>query len=575
MIKKRFFPVNRKDLKDRGWTSVDVILITGDAYVDHPSFGSALIGRFLESRGYRVGLISQPQKESDYMVLGRPELFFGITSGNLDSMVNHYTPQKKIRSEDAYTAGNLAGKRPDRAIIKYSQNVRKIYRDSVVVIGGIEASLRRIPHYDFMSEKIRNSILFDSRADILVYGMGERQVVEIARRLSSGDTPESILDIPGTVVSVKKVPDDGMLLPDFPGCSDTAVFHELNAVFFRNYPLKDLYLSAQGRILKHNVPQEPLSTLELDDLYRLGFNNQPHPMYGRTAVPAFEQIKNSVTSHRGCFGGCNFCAIGVHQGKVIQSRSSESICEEVGRLTGCPFFRGTVSDIGGPSANMYGMKCTENEPCMRRSCLFPARCVKLEADNSPLLSLLSRLSAIDGVRHLYTGSGIRFDIAGEEYIRMISENHVSGRLKLAPEHISDQVLRHMFKPGSELFDRFCRLFSQYSRKSGKNQEIVPYIMVGHPGETLDDTIKLAVFLKERGIQAYQVQEFTPTPMTISTCMYYTGLDFETSRKIHVPKGREIRLMKALVQYFMPENRKYVIEALKKAGKKNLLGYFLD
>ena len=572
----KFLPVNRKDLESRGWNRLDIILITGDAYIDHPAFGAAVIGRYLESYGFKVGVISQPVEESDYNALGEPRLFFGITSGNMDSMVNHYTAQKKIRSDDAFSPDNKSGNRPDRACILYSQKIRKLFQKSVIVLGGIEASLRRIPHYDFWSDKVRNSILFDSRADIIVYGMGEKQILEIAGNLSNG---EGIINVKGTVVSVK-IPEDKIKcihLPDFPECKEKSVFFEMTSKFSRYYFSHVIYMKFAGRYLKHNPPQPDLTSEELDEIFSLGYLRKPHPEYSGKTISAFEQIKNSVTSHRGCFGGCNFCAIGIHQGKNIQSRSIDSVLKEITLISKTKGFGGTISDIGGPSANMYGMSCTSKKKCSRRSCIFPEICKSLDTDHLMISRLLDSALDIKGVKHIFTGSGIRYDLGlvSDDYIRILAKNHVSGRLKLAPEHTEAEVLKFMKKPDIKLFEKFCRKFSEYSTEAGRNQEIVLYIMVGHPGETLENTVNLACYLKKRNIKVYQVQEFTPTPMTISSCMYYTGKDFETGESIHIPKGREIRLMKALVQYFIPENRKYIIEALNKTGQKKLIKFFLD
>ncbi len=573
-----FLPVTKAELTQLGWKQLDIIIVTGDAYVDHPSFGPILIARFLHSRGFKVGIISQPDWKSndDFLELGKPRLFFGISSGNMDSMINHYTAQRKIRSNDAYSPNGKTGLRPNRATIIYAQKIRAIYKDTPIILGGIEASLRRIPHYDFWSDKIRNSILFDSRADLLVYGMGEQPVWRIARKLDAGIPIEKLTDIEGTVISSKH--DYGEIsLGEFSGKMSKSEFWRWNKLFFENQLNRVISYKFAGRYLIHNKPAKPLSTKELDAVYDLPFVRKPHPKYKNAVIPAFIQIENSFTSHRGCFGGCSFCAIGLHQGKEIRSRSEKSILQEIKKLVQSKGFNGTISDIGGPSANMYSMFCKKriSTICPRNSCLYPDICGHLAASHEPYKKLLQKAISIKGVKHCFVSSGIRYDLAmlDHDFIRQLAEDHVQGLLKIAPEHKSEKVLTLMNKPSFENYEKFNHFFHSYSNKIGKKQFIVPYIIVGHPGSTLTDTIELAVYLKQNGIKLKQIQEFTPTPMTVSTMMYYTEMDL-TGNKFHVSRGREIRLMKALVQWFEPQNRKYIIEALKMESRENLLSYFL-
>jgi uncharacterized radical SAM protein YgiQ len=531
------------------------------------------VGRLLEAQGFRVGVIAQPdwQDTSAFEVLGAPNLFFGITAGNMDSMINHYTAQKKKRSEDAYSPNGVTGKRPDRATLAYTTQIKAIYKDTPIVLGGIEASLRRLPHYDYWSDKIRNSLIFDAKADILVYGMGENPLKEIMQRFNDGFGVEAIQDVEGTVVVTKDLDaEDYSLLPEFPACKEKELFLKAHQLFEKHNRTKVLYQAFGNRYLRHNPPAEPLSQPEMDEIYGLFYSRKPHPSYGKASFKAFDQIKESVTSHRGCFGGCNFCAIGCHQGKSISSRSQESIINEIKQITEHNYFKGTVSDIGGPSANMYQMSCRQgiSKTCPRLSCIYPNICPHLNYNHKPNRDLLDAALNIPKVKHVFVASGIRFDLAmnDKKYIRMISERHSGGHLKLAPEHAVDKVLKLMNKPSATSYLQFCEKFSAISKESGKQQQIIPYLIVGHPGTTLNDAIELALFLKRNGIRPEQVQEFTPTPMSISTTMYYTELDYSTGKKLPVPKGREIRLQKALAQWFMPANRKLVHEALQKAGR---------
>ena len=561
----KFLPVKRKVSEQ-----FDIILITGDAYIDHPAFGTALLGRLLEAEGYSVGIISQPNvtEDTDFLKLGEPRLFFGISSGNMDSMINKYTAQKKLRSSDAYTPDNTKYERPDRSLIKYSQKVRALFKNAYIVIGGIEASLRRIPHYDFWSDKIRNSVLLDSRADILVYGMGENPILDIAHNKRQGNAVSSIR---GTMEFVKVLPKNAILLPDFGECKTKSGFLKMTKLFYGNHLQKELYIAFAGRYLKHNIPAAPLSQSEIDRVYNLPFQYKPHSDY-KGKITAYEQIKDSITVHRGCYGGCNFCAIGAHQGKIIQSRSTDSVLKEAKNLIRKSDFSGTITDAGGPTANMYQTGCTNTKECNRRSCIYPDICRHLNTEHDAYIRLLKSLLKT-GV-HVRVSSGVRFDLGMKSYdfIKLLAAECTGGYLKLAPEHVSDRVLKYMHKPGINQYEMFTELFRKFSRQSGKKQFVIPYLIVGHPGETLKDTIELAVFLKKNRMKIEQVQEFTPTPMTVSTCMYFTGQDFDSGKKINISKGREIRLMKALVQWYKKENKKYVIEALKKADKLKTLEY---
>jgi uncharacterized radical SAM protein YgiQ len=573
MQKPSFLPVSKQDLKQQ----LDIILITGDAYIDHPSFGTAIIGRYLEMHGFRVGILAQPDVSSDedFLRLGKPKLFFGVTAGNLDSMLHHYTAQRKIRSEDAYSEAGIAGKRPDRATIKYSQRIRKIFGKIPLVLGGIEASMRRIPHYDFWTDSIRNSILFDAQADILVYGMGERAILEIAEALRA--KPDAIPhSIKGTVVAQLQKEEPGILLPEFQKKISHAQFAKMHLLFEKNYQKQTIYQQFGYRFLRHNPPAVPLSQSELDKVYAAPFTRLPHPLY-RKPIPAFEQIKLSVTSHRGCFGGCHFCSIGFHQGKTIQSRSLQGILQEIDKIAAQPYFKGTISDIGGPSANMYGMSCKRgiSETCPRESCLFPAICPHLNDKQQAYAKVLTEISKLPFIKHLFISSGIRFDLVlrDKKLMRKIAEKHVSGLLKVAPEHKSNAVLQTMNKPNFEIYREFAKEFFECCQQIGKKQGIVPYIIVGHPGATMKDEIELALYLKQNNIRLKQIQEFIPLPMTQSALYYVTGKD-KNGTKLYVAKGREIRLRKALIQWFIPGNKKYIIEALKLANRQDLLKEFL-
>jgi len=531
-------------MKARGWSVCDIILISGDAYIDHPSFGVPIIARTLEAAGFRVGIIAQPDwhNDADFMALGAPRLFFGISSGNMDSMVNHYTAQRRLRSDDAYSPQGKSGKRPDRAVMIYTNIIKRLYKGIPVVIGGVEASLRRVAHYDFWQNKVRNSILADSKADLLIYGMAEQTITDLARMLDAGKHISELSDLPSTVCFCKEAGEPR--LPDADQCGDKNTFHLMNRVFYDNYATKALFQLNGGRWIKHNPPAPALPGKELDRIYSLPFMNAPHPTYGNQRIPAWEQIKQSITSHRGCYGGCNFCAIAVHQGRRIQSRSAASIIAEARKL------KGTISDVGGPSANMYGSYCKLGFPdsCPRRSCIFPEICPNLVLDHEAQLHLLDAISKLPDIKHVFIASGIRHDLVlgNKRYIKAIATKYTGGRLKLAPEHSAPNVLKLMGKPPIERFEAFSKEYFEELRSTGLKRQIIPYIIIGHPGTTMEDAIALKHWLEKHKIHVEQVQEFTPTPMTISTCMYYTGLDFESGSPIHIPSPGEIRKQKELI-----------------------------
>ena len=542
-----FLPVNQSDLKERDWDYLDIILISGDAYIDHPSFAAAIIGRTLEAAGFRVGIIPQPdwRNDSAFTVLGKPRLFFGITAGNMDSMVNHYTAQRKLRNDDAYSPDGISGKRPDRAIIIYTNIIKRLFKGVPIVIGGIESSLRRIAHYDFWQDKVRNSILADSKADILIYGMGERPVTDLAILLQKGIPVSSIQNLPSTVVFSSTFPaKEDIILPEAEKCSAKETFYQMTRQFEDNYRTKTIFQKTAGRWLKHNPPAKPLTTKEMDSIYALPFAYQPHPVYAGHKIPAYEQIKDSITSHRGCYGGCNFCAIACHQGRNIQSRSETSLLKEAQKHTG------TITDVGGPTANMYASFCRLDFPdtCKRSSCLVPDICPNLQINHSVQLKILAKIGNLPRIKHLFIASGIRYDMAvnDDNYIEALATKYTGGRLKLAPEHSVSSVLRLMNKPQIEVFEKFCKKFYFYTNKAGLKSQIIPYLIIGHPGTTMEDAFELRNWLRKNKLKVEQVQEFTPTPMTISTCMYYTGLDYETGKPIHIPKPSEIRRQKELI-----------------------------
>ncbi len=571
-----FLPTCREDLDAHGWDELDVLFISGDAYIDHPAFGTALLARLLESHGFRVGILAQPDwKNSEALrVMGRPRLFAAISAGAMDSMVNHYTAAKKIRRNDAYTPGGKSGKRPNRAVIAYTAAVKGVFKGLPTVIGGIEASLRRLAHYDYWSDKVRRSILIDSKADLLIYGMAERAILEIAQQLNCGESLDTMTGIKGTAF-VKKIDADSsrdiVKLPSF-----EQIKNSLDAYnqAFRLASEQENPFSAKVVIQPHgnrnliiNPPALPLNEEELDQIYDFPFVRQPHPGYSEK-IPAFEQIRNSITSHRGCFGGCAFCAITHHQGKTIQSRSEKSILQEIEQLTLQDDFHGTISDVGGPTANMYGLSCGNAEAekvCQRASCLFPNICKNLLTDDQKSTQLLGAIRQHKKVKHVFIASGVRYDLLPrqEQYFSELLQYHVGGLLKVAPESTSDPVTRVMRKPGAAVFTRFLDKFRQRSQKLGLRQTIVPYLISSHPGCTLDDMIDVALYLKRHQLKVEQVQDFTPTPGSLSTCIYHTGKDPFSGKTIHVPRTeKERRFQKALLLYHRPEARADILQALK-------------
>ncbi|MFO8003491.1 YgiQ family radical SAM protein [Thioalkalivibrio sp.] len=643
-----FLPMSRAEMDQLGWDSCDVILITGDAYVDHPSFGMAIIGRLLEAQGFRVGIISQPdwQSAGPFQALGRPNLFFGVTAGNMDSMVNRYTSDRRVRRNDAYTPNDQGGRRPDRAVTVYSQRAREAYPDVPIVIGGIEASLRRIAHYDYWSDKVRRSVLLDSRADLLLFGNAERALVEVTHRVAAGEHPREIQDVRGTVFLRDAVPADMVVIDstdiDAPGAVDPqpdpyamvsaagcaskeAAKEEARVVRLqrdipRGHPRartvirlpayaqvradpvlyahasRVLHLetnpgNARALVQRHgdkevwlNPPPIPLTTPEMDAVFDLPYARAPHPAYGDARIPAWEMIRFSVNIMRGCFGGCSFCSITEHEGRIIQSRSEDSVLREVeeirDRVEG---FTGVISDLGGPTANMYRLACKDPEiesSCRRLSCVYPGICKNLNTDHSALIGLYRKARALPGIKKVLIASGLRYDLAVEspEYVRELVTHHVGGYLKIAPEHTEEGPLSRMMKPGMGTYDRFKAMFDRFSREAGKEQYLIPYFIAAHPGTTDEDMLNLALWLKRNGFRADQVQAFLPGPMALATAMWYTGrnplrgLRREGGDRVHSAKGiRARRLHKAFLRYHDPENWPLLREALQRMGRADLIG----
>lgn len=578
-----FIPTTLEEMRTRGWDELDVIFVSGDAYIDHPAFGVPLLARWLESHGFRVGIIAQPdwRSKEPFMALGRPRLFFAVSAGAMDSMVAHYTPARKLRHDDAYTPGNRHGARPNRATMIYTSRLKEAFKDVPVVIGGIEASLRRFAHYDFWENKVRRSILFDAKADLLIYGMAERAILEVSERMRDGERLGEIRDVRGTAFhssGVGETPHVGI-----PSFEEISASKEKFAEAFRLAFLEQNPWSARvvvqqhgNRMLVCNPPALPLTETEMDAVYALPFEKSPHPSYLET-IPAWEQIKTSITSHRGCFGGCAFCAITMHQGKTIQSRSKRSILGEISELTRKPWFRGTVSDIGGPTANMFGLGCSSPDSmkkCLRESCIFPDICINLRTGDTPATSLLQAARSLEGVRHTAVSSGVRYDLLERQpaYFSELTGHHVSGLLKIAPEHLVDHVTDIMRKPGKKSFEMFLARFRAESDRLGKRQFIVPYLISGHPGCTLADMLDLALILKKMGIKVEQVQDFTPTPGTIATCMFYSGRDPMTGKSVYTATSdREKGLQKALLLWHLPAERVKVMEALKELDREGEAG----
>jgi len=649
-----FLPMTRAEMDELGWDSCDIIIVTGDAYVDHPSFGMALIGRVLEAQGFRVGIISQPdwRSASAFQALGKPNLFFGITAGNMDSMVNRYTADRRIRSDDAYTPGGEGGKRPDRSVIVYAQRAREAYPDAAIIIGSIEASLRRIAHYDYWSEKVRRSVLLDAKADMLVYGNAERQICEVAHRLAAGEAIASITDVRGTVFVRAALPDGWSEIDstqiDTPGAlrpaenpyaseaemrtasavaTDSAAPGKgaagINIVHFKGRAPKPdrehsvirlpsyeavgadpvLYAhasrilhmeanpgNARALVQRHgerdvwlNPPPIPLTTKEMDAVYELPYQRVPHPSYGTAKIPAYEMIRFSISIQRGCFGGCTFCSITEHEGRIIQSRSEDSVIREIEEVRDrVPGFTGVVSDLGGPTANMYRLACKSREiesACRLPSCVFPDICSNLNTDHSALIKLYRRARELPGIKKVLIGSGVRYDLAVKSpaYVKELVQHHVGGYLKIAPEHLRDGPLAKMMKPGMGAYYQFKELFDKYSKEAGKEQYLIPYFIAAHPGTTDEDMLELALWLKQNGFRADQVQAFLPSPMATATAMYHSGKNplrkvSATSEKVYVPKGlKQRRLHKAFLRYHDANNWPILRIALRRMGRGDLIG----
>jgi uncharacterized radical SAM protein YgiQ len=592
-----FLPVSRQDMIKQGIEELDFVYVIGDAYVDHPSFGHAIISRVLEARGYHVGIISQPdwRDENSIAILGRPRLAFLISGGNMDSMVNHYYVSGKRRSADAYTPGGVCGKRPDHAVVVYGNLIRRKFKDIPVIIGGIEASLRRLAHYDYWNNALKRSVLLDSQADLISYGMGERSIVEIAEALESGIDIKDICFIPGTVYKTKDISGitgaaqdeyNAVILPSYKEMVHTPEKYAQsfgiqyqNTDPFTGRTLVEEY--PQGVYVVQNPPQKPLSTVEMDDIYALPYERSYHPSYEeKGGVPALTEVKFSLISNRGCFGGCSFCALNFHQGRIVQVRSHESILREAENMTKDPDFKGYIHDVGGPTANFRHPSCEKQLKCgvcKDRQCLFPNPCPNLEADHQDYRLLLQKLRALPGVKKVFIRSGIRFDYLladkDDSFFRELVEHHISGQLKVAPEHISEPVLKRMGKPERSVYDRFVKKYEKLNKQLGKNQFLVPYLMSSHPGSTLKEAVELAEYLRDLGYMPEQVQDFYPTPSTLSTVMYYTGIDPITGDKVYVCRNpHEKNMQRALIQYKTPKNHDLIREALLKAGREDLIGF---
>lgn len=589
-MKGNFLPITREEMKERGWDQVDFVYISGDAYVDHPSFGHAIITRLLESRGYRVGIIAQPdwRKPESVQVFGEPRLGFLVSAGNMDSMVNHYSVSKKRRKTDAYTPGGEMGKRPDYACVVYGNLIRQTYKKTPIILGGIEASLRRMAHYDYWSDKLKRSVLLDSGADVISYGMGEHSIIELAEALDAGIPVEDITYIAGTVVKAKSLDSiyDAEILPSFEDLKADKMNYArsfytqyLNTDAFNGKRLVEPY--SDHLYVVQNPPAAPLTQMEMDDVYSLPYQRTYHPSYeAKGGVPAIKEIKFSLISNRGCFGGCSFCALTFHQGRIVQVRSHESLIEEAKEITKDKDFKGYIHDVGGPTANFRHPSCKkqmEHGVCKTRQCLFPSPCKNLDADHRDYVSLLRKLRDIPKVKKVFIRSGIRFDYLladkKQEFLRELCEYHVSGQLKVAPEHVAGPVLSLMGKPEHKVYEEFTRQFYKMNEKIGKEQYLVPYLMSSHPGSTLKEAVELAEYCRDLGYMPEQVQDFYPTPSTLSTCMYYTGVDPRTMQKVYVPKSQHEKAMqRALIQYRNPELYDLVIEALHKAGRSDLIGF---
>ena len=586
----KFLPVCKQDMIDRGWEQLDFVLVTGDAYVDHHSFGTAIISRVLENAGYKVGIIAQPNWRStdDFMKLGEPRLGFLVNSGNMDSMVNHYSVSKKRRDKDLYSPGAKMGLRPDRAVIVYCNKIREAYKYAKIIIGGLEASLRRFAHYDYWSDRVRKSILLDSQADLLVYGMSERQIVEVANALNDGFEPKYIRHVNGTCYvadSKDEIYDDYVEIPSFKEVSSNK---EVYAKAFKiQYDEQDPYrgkviIQRHGdKYLVQNKPEPPLNREELDAVYALPYAKDYHPMYkAMGGIPAIEEVKFGIVSSRGCFGSCSFCAITFHQGRAVQSRSHESILEEAKYITELEDFKGYIHDVGGPTANFRDAACEKQitkGACKNKQCLHPKPCKNLKVDHTDFLELLRKVRSLPKVKKVFVRSGIRYDYVmadkNDKFFKELVEHHVSGQLKVAPEHIAEEVLQYMQKPAGNTYDKFREKFFKLSERAGKKQYIIPYLMSSHPGSTLSSAIELAEYLRDTKYQPEQVQDFYPTPGTLSTTMFYTGLDPLTMEPVYVPKSKHEKAMqRALLQYRAPRNYELVHAALVEAGREDLIGF---
>lgn len=584
---REFLPTTPEEVAARGWDAVDVLFVTGDAYVDHPSFAMALLGRLLEDEGYRVAILSQPDWRScePWRQFGRPRICFGISAGNMDSMLNHYTANRKVRNDDAYSPGGEIGRRPDRATAAYCQRAREAFKGVPIIAGGVEASLRRIAHYDYWSDKVRRSILLDAKADLVVFGMGERPLLEIVGRLAAGEPVRDLRDIRGTAywLGASETPPTENTL-ELPSYEEVASDKKAFAAMVRIAHNETNPYNARRLVQRHgreavvvNPPAMPLSEAEMDRVYGLPYQRQPHPSYGGRTVPAFEVVKDSVQIVRGCFGGCTFCSITAHEGRIIQSRSPESVVAEIERMAADPKFKGIISDIGGPTANMYRMNCSRpevREKCRRPSCVHPTICKLLQTDHGPLIDLMERVRKIAAVRKAFVASGVRMDLAqrSPKYLKELVEHHVGGHLKVAPEHVDPEVLRLMKKPNIEDFQAFVRKFGAIAEEAGKEIYLVPYFIAGHPGSDLHAMIDLAVFLKRHNFRPQQVQDFYPSPFDVATCMYHTGIDPMTGEEVYVAKtATERRTQRALMQFWKPEHYHDVRQALVDGGRDDLIG----
>lgn len=589
-MQQGFLPISKEEMKQRGWEQVDFVYVSGDAYVDHPSFGHAIITRVLEAHGYKVGIIAQPdwKNKESIMVFGEPRLAFLVSSGNMDSMVNHYTVSKKRRKTDAFTPGGVMGKRPDYATVVYSNLIRQVYKKTPIILGGIEASLRRLAHYDYWSNKLKRSILLDSGADILSYGMGERSIVEIAEALDSGMAVSDITYIDGTVCKVKSLDCvyDAITLQSYEELQQDKLNYARS--FYVQYCNTDPFTAkrlvepyGEHLYVVQNPPSKPLSQSEMDRVYSYPYMRTYHPSYEELGgVPAIEEVKYSLISNRGCFGACSFCALTFHQGRIIQTRSHESLISEAKKFIWDKDFKGYIHDVGGPTANFRAPACEKqltHGACKNKQCLFPKPCKNMKVDHKDYLRLLRKLRELPNVKKVFIRSGIRFDYLmadkDDTFFRELCEHHVSGQLKVAPEHISDAVLQKMGKPENSVYQSFTKKYKQINEKLGKKQFLVPYLMSSHPGSTMKEAVELAEYLRDLGYMPEQVQDFYPTPSTISTCMYYTGVDPRTMEKVYVPiNPHEKAMQRALIQYRNPKNYDLVLEALKVADRMDLVGY---